>query len=72
MYLFDGRQWLISFSDNEKLNYRVMEKEEQDISQIMHKVLYGNGDTKIVTAIKNLNSWKKCIHCSYKIGIAIC
>lgn len=33
-----------------------MEKEEQDISQIMHKVLYGNGDTKIVTAIKNLNS----------------
>lgn len=31
-----------------------MEKEEQDLSQNMHKVLYGNRDAKIVTAIKNL------------------
>lgn len=31
-----------------------MEKEEQDVSQNMHKVHYGNRDAKIVTAIKNL------------------
>lgn len=31
-----------------------MEKEEQDVSQNMRKVLYGNRDAKIVTGIKNL------------------
>lgn len=31
-----------------------MEKEEQDLSQNMHKVLYRNRDAKIVSAIKDL------------------
>lgn len=46
-----------------------MEKEEQDIpSQSMHKVLYGNKDAKIVTAIKNLRVERSILTAAIRRG----
>lgn len=45
-----------------------MEKEEQDISQNMQKVLYGNGDAKIVTAIMNLTVERSIFTAAIRLG----
>lgn len=46
-----------------------MEEEEQDISsQNMHKVLYGNRDAKIITAIKNLTLEISMLTAAVRLG----
>lgn len=46
-----------------------MEEEEQDISsQNMHKVLYGNRDAKIITAIKNLTVERSILTAAVRLG----
>lgn len=45
-----------------------MEKEEQDVSQNMHKILYGNRDAKIFTAIKNLIVERSILTAAIRLG----